>query len=117
MFCHTSHRDDSDADPDSSDDVQLVVEDAVDGGGAALSRHTALKQLGFIKHVLSLRLGKIQANLLCVCVCVWMLCYRGDEDVQPLLLGTDVVGAIKDRPCWTAAVQLQRRSRRYDQPE
>lgn len=40
------------------------------------------------------------------CVCVSVCRYRGDEDLQSILLGADIFSGIDHRPCGPAAVQL-----------
>lgn len=40
-----------------------------------------------------------------------VLRYRGDEDLQPLLLGADVLGGVDHRPRRAAAVELGEETR------
>lgn len=105
-----AHHDDADADADPADDVQFAVEHLVNSRRTALpSREKKIINLNTLKTASGEddTTPKQQQQQQQKVGWVRQACYRGDEDLQPLLFRADVSGRVNHRPCWPAAVQLQ----------
>lgn len=96
-----SHHDDADTNANSTDDVQLVVEYLID------SSWTALRGAGEEKMSQILYKIKLGPQYFRISVCrKEVKSYRGDEDLQSLLLGADVFGRVDHCPRGATAVEL-----------